>query len=403
MLCVGLDTASIVVEIPTTRLIVESLCRKQIGVRPHRITILHTALVGLISTGCGSDSGTQSVDRLVAGINFTQLSASPSSSEIAEVQASWQQRDVAAHDVREEAVGEISATESGVVVKVLSHLVDGDRHVGAAVVPKGVTQPLPVLVYAHFGEGGVSVVSTLFLIPLVIGALAHEYVLAIPSFRSQALMFGGVSYRSQGEPSPWVGEVDDGLAFLNVVLETTPEADPERIAVFGMSGGGSNALLMAIRDARIGRVIDFFAPTDFFAPFVMEILEDALLGESGRDLPGTGFLEQELVPMMQSGELSPAGMRHELLQRSPLYFVDRLPLVQIHHGTADDVVPLSQSRRLNATMAAAGNASEFFEYQGGGHFPFELAGSQTRAITFLNEFVGGRLVALPQQDNRSRW
>ena len=115
------------------------------------------------------------------------------------------------------------------------------------VVPEAVTQ-LPVLIYSHFGEDGVSVEGTLLLLPLVIGARVDEYVLVIPSFRSQALTFDGVSHRSEGEPSPWVGEVDDGLAFLNAVLETTPQADPERIVVIGMSGGGSNALLMAIRD-----------------------------------------------------------------------------------------------------------------------------------------------------------
>ena len=130
---------------------------------------------------------------------------------------------------------------------MLSHLVEGERHVGAMVVPEAVTQ-LPVLINSHIGEDGVSVEGTLLLLPFVIGARVDEYVLVIPSFRSQALTFDGVSHRSEGAPSPWVGEVDAGLAFLNAVLETTPQADPERIVVIGMSGGGSNALLMAIRD-----------------------------------------------------------------------------------------------------------------------------------------------------------
>ncbi len=365
--------------------------RKLTGVRLLYTSGALVAGTAIFTLGCGSDSGTQSpsTDRIVGGINITQLFAAPSASEIAEVAASWQERDVAAIDIREEALAELS-DDGGVVVRVLSHLVDGQRHVGAVVVPEAAAQ-LPVLIYSHFGEDGVSVEGTLFLLPLVIGARLDEYILVIPSFRSQALTFDGVRHRSEGEPSPWVGEVDDGLAFLNAVLETTHQADPERIVAFGMSGGGSNALLMAIRDSRIDGVIDFFAPTDFFGSFVIEILEDALLGEPQRELPGISFLEQDLIPRVQQGELSLAEMRRELLRRSPLYFVERLPPVQIHHGTADDIVPLAQSQRLSDTIVASG--SELFEYDGGDHLPFGLTGSKERAVTFLHGLVGDELVA----------
>lgn len=36
-------------------------------------------------------------------------------------------------------------------------------------------------------------------------------------------------------------------------------------------------------------MIDFFAPTDFFGPFVMEILEDALLGDHSVSYPVSRF------------------------------------------------------------------------------------------------------------------
>lgn len=360
-----------------------------------------TASAAVIVAGCGSDSGANSADddRIVGGINITELFAAPSADEIAQVEAGWQQRQVGAIGVREEAAAELS-DNSDVVIRVLSHLVDGQRHMGAVVIPES-SESLPVLLYAHFGEEGVSVEGTLFLLPLVIGARLDEYVVVIPAYRSQPVMSDGTSYPSEGEPSPWVGEVEDGLAFLDVALAETPQADPKRIVALGMSGGGSNALLMAIRDSRIDGVIDFFAPTDFFGAFVMEIVEAALLGEAQRQLPGISFLEQDLVPRMQQGDLSMAEMRRELLQRSPLYFVDRLPPVQIHHGTSDDIVPLSQSRRLSEALVASGRAdgSQLFEYEGGDHVPIGLTGSQERATTFLqrvvNKFPALQQVAAP--------
>jgi len=351
-----------------------------------------TASAAIVVAGCGSDSGANSVDddRIVGGINITELFAAPSTGEIAQVEAGWQQRQVQAIGVREEAAASLS-DNSAVVIRVLSHLVDGERHMGAVVVPES-SAPLPVLLYAHFGEEGVSVEGTLFLLPLVIGARLDEFVVVIPAFRSQAVMFDGTSYLSEGESSPWVGEVEDGLAFLDAALAETPQADPERIVAFGISGGGSNALLMAIRDSRIDGVINFFAPTDFFGAFVMEIIEAALLGEPQRQLPGISFLEHDLAPRMQQGDLSMAEMRRELLQRSPLYFVDRLPPVQIHHGTADDIVPLSQSRRLSEALIASGSAdgSQLFEYEGGDHLTIGLTGSMARATTFLQGLVNER-------------
>jgi len=152
-------------------------------------------------------------------------------------------------------------------------------------------------------------------------------------------------------------------------------------------------MLMAIRDSRIDGVIDFFGPTDFFAPFVMDLVEDALTGEPPIDLPGIQFLGAELVPRLQSGELSAAHMRLELLQRSPLYFVDRLPPVQIHHGSADDIVPAAQSQRLSDALVASGNDGEFFEYEGSGHSPLGFAGSQGRAQMFLGRFAGKTLAS----------
>ena len=367
--------------------------------RAIRAPALAAALVGISTTvaGCGSDAATPSTgaDRVVAGVNLTELSASPTTAEIAAVAASWRGRDVAARQVREEASGALSSLGSGARVRVLSHLVDGDRHVGAVVEPADVTDPLPVLFYAHFGDEGVSVEGALLLIPIVLGARVSEYVIAIPSFRPQKLTFDGVEHRSEGEFSPWVGEVDDGLAFLNAVLATTPAADPERIVVFGMSSGGANGLLMAARDTRVDGVVDFFGPTDFFGPFVMDMVEDMLLGERLRDLPGMQFLQDELVSRTQGGELALAEMRHELLLRSPLYFIDRLPPLQIHHGTADDIVPLSQSARLHRAIVAGadGNGSEYYEYEGGGHHPIELAGSKARAMDFLQRLVVDDVVA----------
>ena len=65
-----------------------------------------------------------------------------------------------------------------------------------------------------------------------------------------------MSYRSDGNASPWDWDVDDALALLDVAISTTPEANSDRIGVLGISRGADVAMLMAIRDPRIDAVVE---------------------------------------------------------------------------------------------------------------------------------------------------
>ena len=76
--------------------------------------------------GCGSDSGTgsdagaQTGPRIVANVDFDQLFAAPTASEIAFVSDLWESRDVSSRDVREEAQGRVQLGSESGTVRVLS-------------------------------------------------------------------------------------------------------------------------------------------------------------------------------------------------------------------------------------------------------------------------------------------
>jgi dipeptidyl aminopeptidase/acylaminoacyl peptidase len=57
--------------------------------------------------------------------------------------------------------------------------------------------------------------------------------------------------------------------------------------------------------------------------------------------------------------------------------------VQLHHGTADESVPLAASQTLYEQMVAAGQAVEFFTYEGDDH---NLRGFFTTAMNRTIEF-----------------
>jgi dipeptidyl aminopeptidase/acylaminoacyl peptidase len=320
-----------------------------------------------------------------SGVDLDALFAPPTGAEIEAVRADWAVRDVTPADVNVEAEEPFALGLVGASLRVVSHAIDGGRHYGAVIVPDGAEAgSLPVVVYAHEGDQGVDT-AILAQLGILLGDALADFVWVVPSFRAETLRTSGGTWRSGGLPSPWDRDVDDALSFLDAALGITPEADPERLGVLGLSRGAGVALLMGVRDERIDRIVEFFGPTDFFGPYVQEIVGEAIEGVL-RDLPGLVVLDERFIQPMVEGVLTPAEVRRELVRRSAVLFASDLPVVQIHHGEGDDIVDVSQADALAAALEALDRGppdDEFFRYESGGHNPLTLAGSVDRAIAFL--------------------
>jgi pimeloyl-ACP methyl ester carboxylesterase len=62
-----------------------------------------------------------------------------------------------------------------------------------------------------------------------------------------------------------------------------------------------------------------------------------------------------------------SALRQRLAAASPLYFADRLPPVQVHHGEADRPVPLRNVTLLRDRLSGGSRFSEVRVYPGAGH------------------------------------
>lgn len=345
------------------------------------VVLFAGAAIGI--TGC--DGG--EADRVVGGVNVSELFAAPTDAEKAAVLAEWQTRDVSPKNVQ--VVSTLTATGTGVegttrtfTATVVSHEVAGVTHYGAVLVPAG-TPPgtrLPVVVYAHGGDAGARVEEGAVIAGLLTPP-QRSFIWIVPSFRAERLRFGSNTRTSGGPASPWDYDVDDALALVNVAVASYG-GDPNAIAAVGLSRGGGVALLMGVRDPRVRRVLDLFGPTDFFGAYVENIVADAL-GGGTRNLPGFDVLNARFVQPLKAGTVSDAQMRAELLRRSPARFADRLPAVQVQHGTADDVVDVSQARALIDALRGRTDATSFL-WEGGRHdpttFPLNWIGEAQRFL-----------------------
>ena len=317
--------------------------------------------------------------------DLAALFAPPTEGETDAVRAEWSVRDAEPDGVVVEHSESFTLGTVPATLRVLSHAIPGGRHYGAVVTADAAAAgSLPVVVFAHGGDRGVST-TVLAQIAFLLGDASAGFAWVVPSFRSETLTTATDTWPSGGEASPWDQDVDDALALLGAALDETPAADSGRVGVLGISRGAGVGLLMGIRDDRIDRVVEFFGPTDFFGPFIQDVIEDAL-GGTLRNLPGLLVLNERFIQPFATGSLSLPETRLELVRRSAVLFAADLPPLQIHHGTNDAVVEVSQAESLIEVLEAMGRGppdDEFFVYQGGGHNPLTLMNSVDRALAFL--------------------
>lgn len=64
--------------------------------------------------------------------------------------------------------------------------------------------------------------------------------------------------------------------------------------------------------------------------------------------------------------------------------------LQLHHGTADQEVPLKFSQELYDQVAAAGNGVEFYSYPGNDHnITTSISLAMQRSVIFFDRYVKG--------------
>ena len=115
------------------------------------------------------------------------------------------------------------------------------------------------------------------------------------------------------------------------------------------------ALLLAERDARVRRAISVVGPTDLLS-----------LTASHQNDP---TYQLQFLQELKAGRQTLTQARQRLLASSPLYFAERLPLVQLHLGADDHIVPPTQGEQLRDRLQALGRAGqvEYYRYEGRDH------------------------------------
>jgi acetyl esterase/lipase len=227
--------------------------------------------------------------------------------------------------------------------------------------------PYPAVVLFH---GGAWRLGTRAQLGWVIEALAAKgYVVASASYR--------LAPKHQ-----FPAQLDDVRAAVRFVRANakTYNADPDRVAVGGFSAGAHLAMLAAFGPPPAGEpalpvrcVIDFFGPTDLSLYASSPGIEDGVM-----------------VPFLGPAcKTDPEVYR----QASPICFASKScpPLLMVH-GTADILVPVIHSERLEEKLKACGATVELVAVPGTGHGPWgpqQAAKGIAATVRFLDTHLKG--------------
>ncbi len=190
-----------------------------------------------------------------------------------------------------------------------------------------------------------------------------------------------IDYRLSNDITQFGAAIEDVQNAIRFVKAHAAKyrVDPERIALVGESAGGQLAAMAALDSepaTRVQAVVLLYAPTDLVelaksSNFVPQQIRDSLNGS-----PFEGLILARL------GQLSPI----DNIKRGA-------PAFLLIHGTADTLVPFSQSVAMCKRLKQAGASCEVYPIQGGGHgirwwessIPKEAAAYKHEMARWLNQ------------------
>jgi uncharacterized protein len=222
---------------------------------------------------------------------------------------------------------------------------------------------------------------------------AERYVAYVDNLARNGYIVFRSDYRghdqSEGVARGAYGAPDYTIDVLNAVasMKRYPEADPERIGMWGHSMGGYITLrsMVVSPDIKAGVI---WAGVVASYPDLLDRWRGTFQTPTPDPLATPGGPRSWRAAWVQEFGLPEQNPEFWEAVSSNSYLADLSGPVQLHHGTADTSVPHAFSVTLAEQIAAAGGSVAFYSYEGDNH---NLSGffvqAMTRTVEFFNQHL----------------
>jgi dipeptidyl aminopeptidase/acylaminoacyl peptidase len=269
---------------------------------------------------------------------------------------------------------------------VASYQSEGLKIYGLLTVPTGQKPPTgwPVVIFNHG------------YIPPTEYRTTERYVAYQDAFARSGYISFKSDYRghgsSEGRAAGGYGSPDYTIDVLNAMasVKRLPDADPNRIGMWGHSMGGSVTLraMVTVPDVKAGVI---WAGVVASYPDLFERWRRAPTAPGGMPTPARGW-RNDLVSQYGTHEENP----EFYASISPnSYLKDLSGPLQLHHGTLDSSVPIEFSDTLYKQVQDVGQPVEYFKYPSDDHnISRNLSVALQRSVAFFDKYVKNTAVAV---------
>jgi dipeptidyl aminopeptidase/acylaminoacyl peptidase len=268
---------------------------------------------------------------------------------------------------------------------IASYQSEGLKIYGLLTVPQGEKPESgwPIVVFNHGYIPPDQYRTTERYVAYVDGFARNGYILFRPDYRGHG--------DSEGEPTGSFGTPAYTVDVLNAMASVMqyPDADPDRVGMWGHSMGGGIILRAMVVTPEIKAGVIW---AGMVAPYP-DLLEWYRRRSAGRPTPTPG-LDGRSGPRWTQ-ELFAFGTVEEnpafWASIDPTsYLADLSGPLQLHHGTADESVPVEYSQDLYARLQEMGQTSELYLYTNDNHNISNSFGTAMQhSIQFFDRYVKG--------------
>jgi dipeptidyl aminopeptidase/acylaminoacyl peptidase len=270
---------------------------------------------------------------------------------------------------------------------VASYLSEGNRIFALLTIPWGETPASgwPVIIFNHGYIPPDEYRTTERYADYVDGFARNQYIVFKSDYRGHG--------ESEGFPTGGYGSPGYTIDILNglAAVKTLPEADPDRVGMWGHSMGGSITLRAMVVSDEINAGVIWGGVVASYPDLFSRWRRSAGEGPTPTPFPTStssrGRFRSSLFDIYGSPEDNPEFWASI---SANTYVADLAGPLQLHHSTTDASVPVEFSEILYDQVQAADRPVELYLYEGDNHNIFaNFWTAMQRSVDFFDEHVKG--------------